>query len=338
MADLQTNYLGLPLRNPLIVAASSVSSRVENIQLAERFGAGAVVLRSLFEEQILADRVQLEDTLTIASDSHAEAADYFPPIHHADATDYLRSIEAAKKAVEIPVIGSLNAVSNGSWTKYAAQMVNSGVDAIELNIYSVATDIYKTAAEIEAELFDIIEAVMAASSVPVSVKLSPYFTSIVNFVCELDRRKAAGVVLFNRFLQPDIDPVNETLNHAMPLSAPLEMRLPLRFTALLHGRIQADIALSTGIHRGEDIAKGLLAGAMVTQVAASIMKNGVHHLANMLRNLEEWMDQRGYYSVEDFRGSMSHAALNDLFAFERAQYLSVMTGASQSAPLNARVN
>ena len=162
MADLQTNYLGLNLRNPLVVAACSVSSRVENIELAERFG-GAVVLRSLFEEQILADRGQLEDTLTIASDSHPEAADYFPPVHHADATDYLRGIEAAKNSVEFPVIASLNAVSNGSWTKYAEQMVNAGADAIELNVYSVATDLTKSAGQIEAELLEMIEAVMDAS-------------------------------------------------------------------------------------------------------------------------------------------------------------------------------
>ena len=338
MADLSTTYLGLPLRNPLVIAASSVTARLENLELAARFGAGAVVLRSLFEEQVLADQANLDEVLGVGAESNPEAQDYFPPVSHADASEYLRRIEEAKKAVQIPIIASINAVRNGSWTRYAKQVVDSGADAIELNVYSVATDLNKSATEIEGELYEMVDAVLAASSVPVAVKLSPYYTSLVNVVGELDQRKVAGVVLFNRFLQPDIDPSHETLTHAMPLSTPSEMRLPLRYTALLHGRITADIALSTGVHRGEDVIRGLLAGATVTQVAASLIKNGVHHIATLLRDAEAWMDERGYHSVDDVRGRLSQAAVSDPFAFERAQYVNMLVGGSLSAPLNARVN
>lgn len=339
MAELSTSYLGLSLRNPLVIAASSVTARIENLELAARFGAGAVVLRSLFEEQVLADRAQMEEVLDVAAGSHAEAQDYFPPVTHADAQDYLRRIEQAKKAVNIPVIASLNAVRRGSWTRYAEQMVNAGADAIELNAYSVATDLNQSGAEIEEELFALVEEVLSVSTVPVSVKLSPYYTSVVNVVSNLDQRKVAGVVLFNRFLQPDIDPQHETLTNAMPLSTPGELRLPLRYTALLHGRINADIAISTGIHRGEDMVRGLLAGATVTQVAASVIKNGIHHLATILRDFESWLDERGYHSVDDLRGRLSQAAVSDPFAFERAQYVNLlMNGGAMSGPLNARVN
>ncbi|TVR46029.1 MAG: dihydroorotate dehydrogenase-like protein [Planctomycetota bacterium] len=339
MADLATTYLGLPLRNPLVIAASSVTARIENLELCDRFGAGAVVLRSLFEEQILADRSQLEEVLDTASGSHAEAQDYFPPVSHADATDYLRRIEESKKAVSIPIIASLNAVNNGSWTRYARQMVEAGADAIELNVYSVATDLNVSSQQIEEQLLELVEGVLSVASVPVSVKLSPYYTSLVNVVGQLDQRKVGGVVLFNRFLQPDIDPQSETLTNAMPLSSPNELRLPLRYVALLAGRVKCDLAISTGVHRGEDMVRAILAGATVTQIAASVIKNGIHHIATMLRDLEAWMDERGHHSVDDLRGRLSQQAVNDPFAFERAQYVNLLlSGGALSGPLNARVN
>ncbi|TVR14463.1 MAG: dihydroorotate dehydrogenase-like protein [Planctomycetota bacterium] len=338
MADLSTTYLGLPLANPLVMAASSATARVENLQLAERFGAGAVVLRSLFEEQILAEQAQLEDTLSQGSEAHVEAQDYFPPVVHADAASYLRMVEQARRTVSMPLIGSINAVRSGSWTRYAKQLSECGVDAIELNVYSVAADPATSGQVIEEQLFDLVSSVLDQVSVPVAVKLSPYYTSVVNVVHELDKRGVSGVVLFNRFLQPDIDLHHETLSTVMPLSTPQEMRLPLRFTALLSGRIEADIAISTGVHTGEDMLRGLLAGATVTQVAAAVIKNGLHHVGSMLRDCEAWMDDRGYSMVDDIRGMLSQAAVQDPHAFERAQYVSMLSGGSHSSPLNARVS
>lgn len=323
MPDLRTSYLGLELSSPIVVAASSISSMIDRIQLAERSGAGALVIRSLFEEQILMEALRLEEELSVG-ESFPEATSYFPSMKHAGAQEHLRWIEKARAEVSLPLIASLNAVTPGGWKEYARQLADTGVDALELNVYAVAADPASPGSELEAELYNILETVKGQVDLPVAVKLSPYYTSMANVARQLAEGGAAGLVLFNRFLQPDIDPRAEALVSQMNLSRPEEMRLPLRWVALMHGRIPVDLALNTGVHSGLDVAKGLLAGAQVIQVASALLEHGIPYLSTMLRELEGWMEEHGYQSVADFRGRLSQAQVDDPLAFERAQYVKLL--------------
>jgi len=332
MIDLSTRWLGIPLQTPLLVAASPVSSRLDAVKRAEEAGAGALVVRSLFEEQLQLESARLEEDLATGADSFAEALSYFPEIRHGDAREHLLAIEKMRKAVRMPLIGSLNAISPGSWTQYARQLEETGVNGIELNIYTVAADPARSGAEIEAELYETFEAVRDAVSIPVSVKLSPFCSSLANVARNLDERNARGLVLFNRFLQPDIDPETESVRADMPLSSPEEIRLPLRWTGILYGRIEADLALSTGVHNGMDAARALLAGAAVVQVAAAVMRHGVPYLSTMLRALEMWMTDRDYAALSDFRGKLSQRNVADPFAFERAQYVGLLLSKNRTGP------
>ena len=328
MVDLKTTYMGIELKSPLVVAASSISSMIDRIEMAEKAGAGALVIRSLFEEQIMLDAMRMEDELAVGGESYAEALSYFPEIQHGEADEHLMWVEKSRKAVSMPLIASLNAVSPGAWVKYARQLQDTGVDALELNVYTLATDPRRSGAEIERELYAVVEAVKAEVTIPVAVKLSPFYTSAVNVASELDKRGVEGLVLFNRFLQPDIDPQTESLKSEMSLSSPEEMKVPLRFIALLYGRVKADLALTSGVHSGLDAAKGLLAGAQVVQTASALIKHGIPYLSTMLRELEGWMEERGYRSLEDLRGKLSQKEADDPFAFERAQYVKLLRGAS----------
>ena len=324
MADLKTTYMGISLSSPLIVAASTISSYIERVKMAEQAGAGALVIRSLFEEQIQFDRLRMDEALSVGEYSYAEAASFFPKLQHGGAGEHLMWVEKTRKAVRLPLIASLNAVSVSGWTGYARQLAGTGVDGIELNVYAVPADMGKTGAEIEQAMFDVVAAVRAEVQIPVAVKLSPFYTSTVNVAAELDRRGVDALVLFNRFLQPDIDPDSESLNNEMSYSTPAEMRLPLRWAALLHGRIRADVALTTGVHSGKDVARALLAGATAVQTAAALLKNGIPYLSTMLRELEAWMGEHGYESVNDFRGKLSQKSVDDPFVFERAQYVNLL--------------
>jgi dihydroorotate dehydrogenase (fumarate) len=324
MADLSTTYMGIRLKNPLVVAASSISGMIDRVKLAEQAGAGALVIRSLFEEQILFDSMKFEEALSVGSESFAESLSYFPKMKHGEADEHLMWVEKTKKAVSMPVIASLNAVSAGAWTKYARQLEGVGVDGLELNVYAVAADIGKPGAAIEAELFDVVDAVRREVRLPIAVKLSPFYTSTANVAAELGRRGANALVLFNRFLQPDIDPQAEALHSEMVLSRPEELKLPLRWIALLYGRVQPDLALSTGAHSGLDVAKALLAGATVVQTASALIQNGVPYLSTMLRELEGWMGEKGYQAVSEFRGKLSQKQALDPSAFERAQYVKLL--------------
>ncbi len=328
MVDLKTTYMGIELKSPLVVAASSISSMIDRIEMAEKAGAGALVIRSLFEEQIMLDAMRMEDELAVGGESYAEALSYFPEIQHGEADEHLMWVEKSRKAVSMPLIASLNAVSPGAWVKYARQLQDTGVDALELNVYTLATDPRRSGAEIERELYAVVEAVKAEVTIPVAVKLSPFYTSAVNVASELDKRGVEGLVLFNRFLQPDIDPQTESLKSEMSLSSPEEMKVPLRFIALLYGRVKADLALTSGVHSGLDAAKALLAGAQVVQTASALIKHGIPYLSTMLRELEGWMEERGYRSLEDLRGKLSQKEADDPFAFERAQYVKLLRGAS----------
>lgn len=324
MADLHTTYLGIQLDSPLVVAASSISSYTDRIEMAEKAGAGALVIRSLFEEQIMFDALQLEDDLSVGSDSFAEALSYFPEMKHGEAEEHLMWIKKARQAVKMPLIGSLNAVSPGAWLKYAQQLEETGIDALELNVYAVATNPDKTSAAIENDLYEIVKTVKDAVSIPVSVKLSPFYTSPLNVARRLSQDGVDGLVLFNRFLQPDIDPLSESLKSEMVYSTPDEIKVPLRHIALLYGRINSDLAITSGVHSGLDAVKAILAGASAVQTASALLMNGIPYLSTMLREIESWMDERGYATLDDFRGKLSQRDAEDPFVFERAQYVKLL--------------
>lgn len=325
MADLKTNYMGIALQSPLVVAASPISSMIDRVKAAEQAGAGALVIRSLFEEQIQFESLHLEETLAVGSESHAEALSYFPSLRHGQAKEHLYWIEKTRAAVRMPLIASLNAISPGAWAGYARQVEATGVDGLELNIYRVSADPATPGSEIERQLLEIVEAVRAEVRLPLAVKLSPFYTSLAHVAAELDRRGVQALVLFNRFLQPDIDPHKEELLSEMVLSAPAELRLPLRWIALLYGRVRVDLALSTGVHSGLDAAKALLAGAAVVQTASALLQQGIPYLSTMLRELEAWMGEHGYHSLADFRGKLSQRQAVDPTVLERAQYIKLLT-------------
>ncbi|MFN2148273.1 MAG: dihydroorotate dehydrogenase-like protein [Anaerolineales bacterium] len=324
MTSLKTTYMGIDLETPLVVAASSVSSFLDRIKQAEQAGAGLLVIRSLFEEQIQLEALRLEESLSVGAESFAEAMTYFPKVEHGGADEHLMWIEKTRAETDMPLIASLNAVSPGAWTKYAKQLESTGVDGLELNVYAVAADPKVSGAQLENTLFEIVESVVGEVKIPVSVKLSPFYTSVANVASELDQRGVKGLVLFNRFLQPDIDPQTETLKQEMVYSLPEELKLPLRWVALLYGRVKADLALNTGVHSGVDAAKAFLAGAQIVQIASALLENGIPYLSTMLRELEGWMEEHGYEDLKAIRGKMSQKKIDDPFGFERAQYVKLL--------------
>jgi dihydroorotate dehydrogenase (fumarate) len=320
MADLATEYLGLKLPTPLVLASSALSNRVDNLEMAEGHGAGAVVLRSLFEEQIEAANTALEEELSRGAESSPEARTYFPP-QRVGPHEYLSLVERAKKALEIPVIASVNCCAPGSWTEYARDIEQAGADALEVNLYGVEADAAVSSAEVEGRYLEIVQRVRAAVRVPVAVKLSPYFTSLAHFAARLDAAGVNGLVLFNRFLQPDISLEKLAAAPTMTLSAPAEALVPLRWIALLHGRVKADLAASTGVYDAPGVLKQLLVGAKVVQLASTLVKNGIPHMGKILAGVEDWLDKRGLGSVDAARGTVSQKAVQEPGAFERAQYV-----------------
>ena len=320
MADLSTKYMGLSLPTPLVLASSALSNRVENLKAAEANGAGAVVLRSLFEEQIEAADTALQEELARVAGNNPEAASYFPSAR-VGPTEYLKLIERAKGAVRIPVIASLNCAVPGSWADYARQIEKAGADALEVNVYTVQADPQTAAEEIERRHLEIYQSVRKAVRIPVALKLSPFYTSVANVAARFDAAGVGALVLFNRFLQPDIDLDAVGLKSEMQYSSPAEMLLSLRWIAILHGRLKADLAASTGVHDAAGVVKQLLAGAAVVQVASTLLQNGVAHLATLRDGLVEWMEKAGHEDLAGFRGSLSQKAVREPGAFERAQYV-----------------
>jgi dihydroorotate dehydrogenase (fumarate) len=324
MADIKTKYMGIDLKTPIVVAASSISSMIDRVKQAEQAGAGALVIRSLFEEQILFDALKMEESLSVGAESFPEALTYFPDMDHGGADEHLMWVEKTRAEVDLPLIASLNAVNPGAWTKYAKQLQETGVDGLELNVYAVITNTALGGGDVEARLYEIVEAIKAEVEIPVSVKLSPFYTSMANVAAELVKRDVDALVMFNRFLQPDIDPETEELTSEMVYSSPEEIKLPLRWIALLFGRVDTDLALNTGVHSGLDVAKSILAGATVVQTASALLENGIPFLSTMLRELEGWMESKNYNELADFRGKMSQKQVDDPFAFERAQYVKLI--------------
>lgn len=321
--DLTTTYLGLNLRSPLVVSASPLSEDVENIKRMEDAGAAAVVMHSLFEEQLRSDRYELHHHLTQGTDSYAEALTYFPePAHfRIGPEEYLKHLSKAKEMVKIPIIASLNNSSVGGWTDYAKQIQQAGADALELNIYYVPTDMELTSAQIEQTYIDILSAVKTAVTIPVAVKLSPFFTNMANMAKRMDHAGADALVLFNRFYQPDINLKTLKVEPNVLLSTPQAMRLPLRWIAILYGHINANLAATSGIQKGQDVLKMIMAGANVTMICSVILRHGIDHIRIIEREMREWMQEHEYESVQQMQGSISQKHCPDPTAFERSQYM-----------------
>lgn len=332
MADLSTRYLGMTLRTPLVASASPLSKDIASIKRLEDAGAAAVVLYSLFEEQLELEQLELHHHLTHGTDSFAEALTYIPePLNfNLGPEGYLEHIRKAKEAVGIPIIANLNGSSTGGWTRFAAQMEQAGADALELNIYNIPTDIHLTAAEVEQTYLDILTAVKSVVKIPVAVKVSPFFSSMANMAKRFDDAGANALVLFNRFYQPDIDLEALEVIPNVLLSTPQALRLPLRWIAILYGRIRADLAATSGIHQATDALKMLMVGANVTMLASALLKNGVGHLKTVEREMSEWLESHEYESVAQMQGSMSQIRSANPSAFERVQYMRALNNYTTS--------
>jgi dihydroorotate dehydrogenase (fumarate) len=322
--DLTTSYLGMTLRSPLVPSASPLSAELDGIRRMEDAGAAAVVLYSLFEEQLVLDRHELYHHLTAGTESFAEALTYFPePAEfHLGPEGYLEHVRKAKEAVGIPIIASLNGSSVGGWTAYARQMQDAGADAIELNVYTIPTDPDETSDQVERAYVDILRAVKSAVTIPVALKLGPFFSNMASMARRLDDAGADGLVLFNRFYQPDIDLEALEVRPHVLLSTPQAMRLPLTWIGILHGRIRADMAATSGVHEAGDVLKLLMVGANVTMLCSALLQRGVEHLRTIEQELCAWMETHEYRSVRQMQGSMSQRNVADASAFERAHYVS----------------
>jgi dihydroorotate dehydrogenase (fumarate) len=324
--DITTTYLGLKLKSPIVPSAGPLSEKISNIREMEDAGAGAVVLYSIFEEQIEHEQLELHHHTSLHSESFAEATSYLPePFDFKLGPDeYLNHIRKSKEAVDIPIIASLNGKSIGGWTDYAKKMEQAGADALELNIYLLPTDAKKSAAEVEKTYVDIVKAVKSSVKIPFAVKMHPFFSSTSNMAAELSKAGADGLVMFNRFYQPDIDLETLDVVPNVILSTPMEMRLPLRWIAMMYGKVNADLAATTGIYTAEDVLKMVMAGAKVTQMLSSILKFGIGHIADVTTSLKSWMEEKEYESIEQMRGSMSYMNVDDPAKFERANYMKVL--------------
>ena len=324
--DFSTNYLGLKLNNPIVPSASPMSRTLGSIRLMEDNGAAAVVMYSIFEEQIRHDTKEIFHHLTHSAESYAEATSYFPePEEYVTGPDeYLEHIRRAKEAINIPIIGSINAATDGGWVEYAKLIEQAGADALELNIYSIPTDLGKDAVSVEQAYLDIVKDVRKQVKIPVAVKLSPFFTSMAHFAAQLDAAGVNGLVLFNRFYQPDINLESLNVEPGVILSSSNSMRLPLRWIAILHGKVKASLAATTGVHTGEDVIKLTMAGADVTMMCSALLRHGPRKIREVLDDVRRWMIEHEYESLSMMRGSVSHKSVADPSAFERANYMKAL--------------
>ncbi len=327
MADLTTTYLGLSLKNPLVASASPLSKKMESVRQLEAAGVSAIVMYSLFEEQIIQESLKLHRDLTRGIDSYAEALSYLPDYgtYSIGPETYLDHLRKIKQAVSIPVIGSLNGVSTGGWIEYAQKIEQAGADALELNLYYLSTDPELSGAALEERYVTLVRDIRKQLRIPFAVKLSPFYTSLPHFSQKLVGAGADGLVLFNRFYQPDIDLEELDVVPNLVLSTSQELRLPLRWIAILYGRVQADFALTSGVHTAEDMVKAVMAGASVTMVASEFLQRGVNRAAEMLSDLDMWLNEHEYISIAQMKGSMSQQAVAEPAAFERANYMAVLS-------------
>ncbi len=334
MIDLKTKYLGLDLKNPLVASASALSKRTSHVKQMEDAGIGAVVMYSLFEEQIVHDSLAFNYFMERGTDRFAESLTYFPDLdrYNVGTDDYLEQIRKNKESVDIPVIGSLNGVSNSGWIEYAEKIQNAGADALELNTYYIPTSATLTAAQVEDNLIDVVKEVTSHVTIPVAVKLSPFFTALPNLISRIVDAGASGLVLFNRFIQPDLDIEKLEVDPTLHLSTSAELLLPLRWMAILYGHVKADLALSTGVHTGQDLVKAIMAGATVAMVASEFVGHGIGQAKDMLTEMENWMTAYEYDSVDKLRGVLSAQNVENPAAFERANYMKALQSFDNKLP------
>ncbi|HEY5179131.1 MAG TPA: dihydroorotate dehydrogenase-like protein [Dermatophilaceae bacterium] len=330
--DLTTTYLGLTLRSPLVASSGPLTARVDSLRSLEQAGIAAVVLPSLFEEQVEYEDMEADRLSDFSTDSNPEASSYFPDMgeYESVADRYLRHLEEAKKALSIPVIASLNGVTPGGWVRYARLLERAGADALELNLYGIAADIDVTGREVEDDQVELVDLVKASLSIPLAVKIGPYYSALGHQAARIIEAGADGLVLFNRFYQPDIDPLTRKVAPALELSSAAELRLPLRWTAILSGRVEASLAVTTGVHTGADVARCLLAGADVAMMTSALLVNGPEHVTAVERELVAWAAESGFESVAQLRGSVSQRHVADPSAFERANYMAALIGFTSS--------
>ncbi len=329
MADLKTTYAGLELKNPLIVGASNLVTDMDALKQIEDAGAAAIVYKSLFEEQIQLERAQHDDDLEEYNERHAEMVTLFPKVEHAGPEEHLHNLSKVVEQMDIPVIGSLNCVYDVTWGDYAKKLAETGVAGLELNFYANPKDAVKPGKEIVEQQLAILKKVKHTVDIPITVKLSPFYTNILKVVTEMDKVGVNGFVLFNRIFQPDIDVDKEELVFPWYLSNDGDHRMVLRFAGMLHDTIKADIAGNTGILTGNDAIQVLLAGADVVQVVSTLYKNGIRHIKTMLNDINTWMDKKGYADLDAFKGKLSKKNVNDPFAYKRAQYVDILMKANE---------
>jgi dihydroorotate dehydrogenase (fumarate) len=327
MPDLSTTYLGLSLRNPLVASASPLSEEVGNIRRMEDAGAAAVVLPSLFEEHVTLESHHLDHYLSHGTESFAESLTYLPDMqrYNLGPDGYLEHVRRAKAAVGIPVIGSLNGVSRGGWTSYAKRIQEAGADALELNVYYIPTDPEMTGAQVEERYVELAREVKAAVTIPVAVKLGHSFTALANMARRLDDAGVDALVLFNRFYQPDFDLDTLEVTPHLTLSSSYEVLLRLHWVAILYGHIDADLAVTGGVHTAQDVLKGMMAGARVAMITSALLKHGIELLRVIRANLVAWIEAHEYASIRQMQGSMSYRSVTDPTAFERANYMRVLS-------------
>lgn len=326
MTDLTTSYMGMTLKHPVVPSASPISQSLDGIKRMEDAGASAIVMYSLFEEQIEGESHLLDHYLSYGSESFAEALDYFPEMdsYNVGPDSYLDLIQQAKEATSIPIIGSLNGVSTGGWTEYALRMQEAGADGLELNIYYIPTDPAMSGADVEQMYLDVVREVKESVSIPVAVKVGPFFSSFANMANRFQQTGADALVIFNRFYQPDFDLERLEVAPNLALSTSSELRLPLRWIAILYGRVPIDFALTSGVHTVDDVLKGVMAGANVTMMTSELLRNGVERIEQIVNELTIWMEEREYVSIAQMQGSMSQKNVAEPAAFERANYMRVL--------------
>ena len=324
MANLSIRYMGVDLQTPIVIGASNMALKEETLRQLQENGAGAVVFKSLFEEQLQLEELEMFHITQEMDNRHAEMADMFPDIEHGGAKEYLFQLKKAREILDIPLFASLNAVYKESWVEFAKQIAETGVNGLELNFYSVPRDFNKSSQEIEDEQVEILKNVIAAIDIPVAVKLSPYYANVLNLIRRMDEAGAAGFILFNRLFEPEIDVENETHIVPMELTDSARNRMGLRYSGLLYDNINGDIINSGGIQDGKDVAKMILAGADAVQVVSAIYKNKPGYVAKMLKELDDWMDAKNYSSIDDFKGKLSQKNVADNRIYKRAQYVDLM--------------
>jgi dihydroorotate dehydrogenase (fumarate) len=326
--DLTTRYMGLTLKNPLVASASPLSQRLDTIRELEDRGAAAVVLFSLFEEQIRHDADALDYFMSVGTDSFGEALSYFPVVEGCEVgpSQYLELIRKASAAVDIPIIASLNGTTDRGWIDFATLMEDAGAKAIELNIYYIPTSMHRTGAQVEEQYLDVVVRVKRAVSIPLAVKVGPYFSSFAHMAGRLDRAGANALVLFNRFYQPDFDIEARAVAPTLSLSTPEEIRVPLLWIALLHGHLTCSLAATTGVHSAVEVIKYLMAGANVVMSTSALLRHGPQWLTGVISDLTDWLDRKGYESIDQLRGSMSQKSMPESMAFVRGNYIRILEG------------